>query len=121
MAAGGGAVGVAGLVGAGGEHGCAVGFADDDSGLGAFVGEDAGYAFEGAAGAESRDPEVEPVAFEVAENLLRGGVGVHGGVGFVVELTGTKPAVFFGQLVGFFHHAEASLGSGGEDDACAEK
>ena len=59
MAGGGGAVGVVRLGLAAGEHGGGVGFADDDFGLGAFFGEDAGDAFEGAAGAEAGDPVVE--------------------------------------------------------------
>ena len=76
MAGGGGAVGVVGLGDAAGDHGGGVGFAEDDFGFGAFFGEDAGDAFEGAAGAEAGDPVVERVAFEVAEDLLGGGAGV---------------------------------------------
>ncbi len=96
MAGGGRAVGVVRLGLAAGEHGGDVGFADDDFGLGAFFGEDAGDPFEGAAGAEAGDPIVEAIAFEVAEDLLGGGLRVKVGVGFVGELAGEEPAVLFG-------------------------
>ena len=88
MAGGGGSVEVVGLGEAAGDHGSGVGFAEDDFGVGALVGEDAGDAFQGSPGAEAGDPVVEAVAFEVAENFLRGGAGVEVGVGFVGELTG---------------------------------
>src|SRR4030088_3085868 len=98
MAGGGGAVGVAGLREAARDHGGGVGFAEDDLGFGALFGQGAGDAFEGAAGAEAGDPVVEAVAFEVAEDLLRGGAGVEIGVGFVGELASKEPAVLLGQL-----------------------
>ena len=106
---------------AAGEHGGGVGFADDDLGLGAFFGEDAGDAFEGASGAEAGDPVVELVAFEVAEDLLGGGLGVEVGVGFVGELPGDEPAVLFGELDGLLDHAGAALGCGGDDDLGSEE
>ena len=110
-----------GLGDSAGEHGGYVGLADDYLGLGALGAEYAGYAFEGSAGAESGDPVVEGAVGEVAEDLLGGGFGVIVGVGLVGELAGEEPAVLFGELDGFFEHAEAAGGGGGEDDFCSEE
>ncbi len=63
---------------------------------GRFFGENAGDAFEGASSTEAGNPVVEGLAFEVAEDLLRGGAGVEVGVGLVGELAGEEPAVFGG-------------------------
>src|SRR6202035_1180526 len=43
------------------------------------------------------------------------------GVGFVGELAGEEPAVFFGKLLGFFDHAGAARGAGSDDDLGAEE
>jgi hypothetical protein len=102
-------------------HGSGIGFAKNDFGFGALFGEDAGDAFERAAGAEAGDPVVEAVALEVAEDLLRCGAGVHVGVGFVGELAGEEPAVLFGELSCLLDHAEATRRTGGNDDLCSEE
>ncbi len=121
VAGGGGVVGVVGLREAARDHGGGVGFAENDFCVGAFVGQDAGDAFEGSSGAEAGDPIVEGLAFEVAEDLLRGGAGVEVGVGLVGELAGEEPAVFGGELFGFFDHAGTACGAGGDDDSGSEE
>ena len=88
---------------------------------GRSFGEHAGDALQRAAGAESGDPVVEALAFEVVEDLLGGRSGVEVGVGFVLELAGEEPAVRLGEFDGFGDHAGAAAGGWGDDDFRAEE
>ena len=95
--------------------------ADDDLGVGPLLGQHAGDAFERAAGAEASNPVVEFLAFEVVDDLARGGARMHVRVSLVLELAGQEPAVRLGELGRLVDHAHAALGSGREHHLGAEE
>ena len=74
-----------------------------------------------AAGAEAGDEGMDPLAFEVGEDLARRRAGVHVGVGLVVELAAEEPAVLLGQLDRLVEHAAALLARGREHHPGAEE
>ena len=115
------AVGVARLRDAAAEHRRVVGLARDDARVGARLLQRARDALQRAAGAEARDPVVEPLAGEVGEDLLRRRARVHVGVGFVLELPAEEPAVRLGELDGLREHAAALLRRRREHDLGAEE
>mmetsp|Transcript_24949 Transcript_24949/g.57633 ORF Transcript_24949/g.57633 Transcript_24949/m.57633 type:complete len:409 (-) Transcript_24949:19-1245(-) len=78
---------------------------------------------EGSAGAVSRHPVIELSAvhaLEIVADLRTRGFFVEFPVGVRLELMAQKPAVFFGQFRGLFHHARAFAGFGRDDDAGAQ-
>ena len=67
--------------------------ADDDLGLRPLLGQYAPDPLEGAAGPVAGDPVVEPLVFEIVEDLDGCRARVEIGVGLVLELAGHEPAV----------------------------
>jgi hypothetical protein len=94
---------------------------DDDPGLRALLGEDAGDALQRAAGAVAGDEVVEPLAGEILDDLARRGARMEVGIGLVLELAGEEPAMGIGELDRLLHHAEAALGRRRDDDLGAEE
>ena len=62
--------------------------ADNNFGIGQFLGEHARDAFQRAAGAIPGHPVVELLALEVVDDLTRRGAAVDVRVSFILELTG---------------------------------
>ena len=92
------------------------GFGDDYFGIWPLFGQNARDATQRAASAVSGDKVIEAFAFEGFDNFASRGGRVNIGVGLIFELTGQKPAVRFGQLHGFRHHAHAASGGWCEHD-----
>ena len=79
------------------------------------------HAQQRAAGAETGDEGVDPLAREVSQDLLRRRARVHLGIGLVVELAAQEPAVLVGQFDRLVQHAGALLGRRREHHPGAEK
>src|SRR6185295_10225231 len=73
-----------------------------------------------AARAPAGDPEIEPLAREVAQDLRPGRVAVIFRIGLVLELTRQKPTMFLRQLFGLAHHAGAAFRGRRQDYLGAE-
>ena len=104
MAAGGAAVGIARLGDAACQHGRRLRLTDNDLGIRPLLAKDATHALERTAGAEAGYPEVEPLASEVPEDFLSRGTAMHIGIGLVLELPRTEPAIGGRQFVHLADH-----------------
>src|SRR5690606_31664681 len=78
-------------------------------------------ALQRAAGPETGNPIVEPLAGEVGDYLLRRRRGMHVGVRLVLELPAQEPAVRLGELDGLLQHAGAFFGGRRQHDLRAEE
>src|SRR5688500_6927300 len=103
------------------DHGGVRRLGQDDLRFRPLLHEHAAHPFERPARSKARDEEVESLAGEIGENLLRGRARVHVGISLVFELAREKPSVLFGELDRFLHHARTTRRRWRENDLRAEE
>ena len=103
-----------------GEHRRFGGLAQHDLRVRHFLLKHAPDALQRAAGAESGHPVVE-LLLEIADDLARGGAGVHVGIGLVLELARHEPTVLFGKLLRLVDHTQAASRRGRQDHSGAKE